>query len=73
MNPDQTAPKGKFSEFFAQIIALSGTLFVLIHYITVNNFSVMCVWVFLGLTNTKKQIKCLAQGHNIVTLPAERL
>ena len=37
-------------------------LFVLIHYDPVNNFSVMSIWVFLGLTNTKLQIKRLSSA-----------
>ena len=48
-------------------------LFVLILYIPVNNFSVMSGRVFLGGTSTKQWIKCLAQGHNIVTPPAVTL
>ena len=43
-------------------------LFVLIHYVPVNNFSAMSGRVFLGLTSTKQRIKCIAQGHNIVPL-----
>ena len=43
--------------------------FVLILYIPVNNFSVMCGPVFLGGTSTKQRIlMCLAQGHNAVPL-----
>ena len=45
-------------------------MFCLILYIPVNNFSVMLGWVFLVCTSTKQRIKCLAQGHNTVTLPA---
>ena len=44
-------------------------LFVLILYIpAVNDFSVMSGWVFMGWTSTKQRIKCLAHGHNTVTL-----
>ena len=28
----------------------------------------MSGWIFLGLTSTKQRIKCLAQGHNAVSL-----
>ena len=44
-------------------------LFVLIHYVPVNYFSVMSgrFPVFLGGTSTKQWIKCLAQGHATVT------
>ena len=44
-------------------------LFVLMLYIQMNNFSVMAALfpIFLGLTCTKQQMKCLAQGHNTVT------
>ena len=44
-------------------------LFVLILYISVNNFSVMSgkFPVFLGKTSTKQRIKCFAQGHNTVS------
>ena len=31
-------------------------------------FLVMLRWVFLGWNSTKQRIKCLAQGHNTVTL-----
>ena len=33
-----------------------------------QHFSVMAGWVFLGLTSTKQMVKCLAQGHNTVSL-----
>ena len=42
-------------------------------YIPIVNFSVMSGRVFLGWTSTKQRIKCLAQGHNIVTPPRVRL
>ena len=32
----------------------------------------MSGWVFLGLTSTKQQIKCLAQEHNTASSPAVR-
>ena len=35
------------------------------------NFSFLSVWVFMGWSNTKKGIECLAQGHN--TAPLVRL
>ena len=41
--------------------------FELVLYIPVNIFSVM-LGLFLGLTNTKQRLKCLAQGHNTVPL-----
>ena len=40
--------------------------FDLILYEPVNKFSVMSVWVFLGLTSIKLKLMCLAQGHNTV-------
>ena len=43
-------------------------LFDLILYIPVNNQSVMSGRVFLGWTNTKLGLMCLAQGHNAVML-----
>ena len=45
-------------------------LIVLMLYIPVNYFSAMPgrFPVFLGWSSTKQQIKCLAQGHNTVTL-----
>ena len=39
----------------------------------VNNFSVVLGQVFLGRTSTTQRIKCLAQGHKTVTLPAVSL
>ena len=50
-------------------------IFVLMLYITVNYFSVVSGWfpVFLGWTSTKQPTKCLAQGHNTVTLLAVSL
>ena len=39
-------------------------LFDLIIYVPVNNFSVMPRRVFLGWTNTKLGLMCLAKGHN---------
>ena len=44
------------------------SLFDLILYVPVNNFSDMLGLVFLGLTSTKQGLMCLAQGHNTVTL-----
>ena len=46
-------------------------LFDLMLYLPINNFSVMSGWIFLGGTNTKQWIKCLAQGHNAVTVEDE--
>ena len=45
-------------------------LFVLLLYVPVNNFSVIMGWipVFWGWTRIKQWMKCLAQGHNTVTL-----
>ena len=43
-------------------------LFDLILYVSVNNFSVMSRWVFLGFTSTKQGLMCLAQGHSTMTL-----
>ena len=51
-------------------------LFVLRHYITVNNFSVMpghFTTVFLGWTITKQRIKCLSQEHTTVPLASLKL
>ena len=48
-------------------VCLFVCLFDLILYITVNNFSAMPGWVFLGLTSTKQEYMCLAQGHNTMT------
>ena len=48
-------------------------LFGLILYVPVNKFSVMSGQVFLGWTSSKQQIKCLAQGHNTVTLSMVKL
>ena len=50
-------------------------LFVLMLYVTVNNFSVMSrrYPVFPDLTSTKQQIRCFAKGHNTVTPPAVSL
>ena len=42
------------------------SLFDLILYVPVNNFSVRLV--FLGLTSTKQDLILLAKGHNAVTL-----
>ena len=42
-------------------------LFGFILYVPVNSFSVMPGWIFLGWTSTKQGIKCLAQGHSLVT------
>ena len=42
-------------------------LFDLILYIPVNNFSVILGHLFLGLTSAKQGLKCLVQGHNVVT------
>ena len=39
-------------------------LFDLILYVTVNTFSVMSGWVFLGWTSTRQKIKCPSQRHN---------
>ena len=44
------------------------SLLDLMLYIPVNNFSVILGRLFLGLTSTKQGLKCLAQGHNEVTL-----
>ena len=33
----------------------------------INNFSDIKGWVFLGCTNAKVGLMCLAQGHNAVT------
>ena len=41
-------------------------LFVLIFYVSVNNFSFISGWVFLDRTSTKQRIKCLVQRHNAV-------
>ena len=38
-------------------------MFVLILYVSVNNFSVMLGWVFLGWASTEPRIKCHAQGR----------
>ena len=54
-------------------LVLCVCLFGLILYMSVNNFSDMLGMVFLGGTSTKQWIKCLAQGHNTVTLPGVRL
>ena len=43
------------------------SLFDLILYVPVSNFSVVSGQVFLGLTSTKQGLMCLAQGHNAVT------
>ena len=50
-------------------------LFVLMLYIPASNFSLMLGQfpVLLGWTSTKQWIKCLAIGHNAVTLPVVRL
>ena len=55
--------------FFFNIIQVTYCLFVLMLYVPVNNFSVKSgrLSIFLGLTNTKQRLKCLAQGHNTVT------
>ena len=53
---------------YTSILTLFVYLFVLIFNVTVNTYSVMSRWVFLGLTSTKQRIKCLAQGHNSVLL-----
>ena len=47
---------------------LWGGLCGLIHYILVNNFSVMSRPFFQGLTSTKQRINFLAQGHKAVSL-----
>ena len=43
-------------------------MFVLLLYVTVNNFLVIFGFfpAFLGWTSTKQRIKCLTQGHNTV-------
>ena len=41
-------------------------LFDLILHVSVNNFSAMSGHVYLGLTNTKQGLMCLAQGYNAV-------
>ena len=46
--------------------AFCQTLFVLILYIPVKNFSVMSGQIFLGRSSTKQSIKCLSQRHNAV-------
>ena len=39
-------------------------LLAFILYVPVNSFSVMLGWIFLGWTNTKQGLMCLAKGHN---------
>ena len=45
-------------------------LFELNFNVTVNNFSVMFGWVFLGWISMKQHMKCLTQGLNTGTPPA---
>ena len=47
---------------------MSCDLFDLILYVPVNDLSVTSGQVFLGQTNTKQGLMCLAQGHNAATL-----
>ena len=42
--------------------------FIFCHFLVRFFKSIMSGWIFLSQTNTKQRIKCLAQGHNTVTL-----
>ena len=53
-----------YLQFFTIVLLI---FFYLILYAPVNNISVMLGRVFLGWTNTKQGLMCLAQGHNAVT------
>ena len=48
---------------YRQLIILIKVLLDLILYVSVTTFSVIFGRVFLGLTNTKQGLMCLAQGH----------
>ena len=43
-------------------------LFGLIFYVPINSVSVLLALLFLGLTNSKEEIKYIAQEHNTVSL-----
>ena len=73
-----TLPSGNitvvfYENLFQKAMFQHRFLFVLIHYIIVNKFSVMLGRFFLDRTCSKQRIKCLAQEHSTVTSPAMRL
>ena len=51
-------------------LVLSSTFFLLRFNVQVNNFSVMSgrSHCFLGFNQYSRELMCLAQGHNMVTL-----